>query len=210
MHSSTEIPVIATVLSGLLAAVLALIFDLQSLVEMMSIGTLMAYAIVALCVLLLRYQPGSVGLVKGEESVLSTSCEDLGQIATESSRLVTETDGPTPKSARAAAVGIFCSLTVFFFLSVLLTWGLDALSARQAWAIFLACLLGILLVASVVVLVRQPQNKTRLPFKVPCVPAIPLCSIFTNIFLILKLSYLTWIRFAVWMAVGKCNAKYVN
>ena len=204
VHPKTEIPVIATVLSGALAAFLALIFDLQALVEMMSIGTLLAYTIVALCVLLLRYQPGSIGLVKGEENIFSSNDENVEEeAAMEHTRLTTERNGPTLQTARLAAIGIYCNVAIYFFISILLIWGGEAILKGRAWAIFMACLLGIFLVTFIVLLVRQPQNKTPLPFKVPCVPAIPLLSIFINIFLIMKLNYLTWLRFAVWMAIGE-------
>lgn len=41
--------------TAILCSIVALIFDLETLVQFMSIGTLTAYSFVAVCVILLRY-----------------------------------------------------------------------------------------------------------------------------------------------------------
>ena len=197
---------IATLISGVFSAILAFIFNLHDLVEMMSIGTLLAYTMVAVCVLVLRYQPDTIGLIKENSSSLNSHLAEK-DISEEDTPLLgvllRDTRKPSRKTALLALIATVVSCIGFAGVCALIIWASHGLLQARWWAILMMILVGVAAIGSMVVLLLLPQNKTPLPFKVPFVPLLPLLSVFINLFLILKLSYLTWIRFAVWMVIGE-------
>ncbi len=68
--------------------------------------------------------------------------------------------------------------------------------------ISILCGLSFLLLVNIVAIWKQPQNKTIDTFKVPLFPFIPLIGIAINIYLVLTLKPMTWIRFSIWFLIG--------
>jgi hypothetical protein len=66
----------------------------------------------------------------------------------------------------------------------------------------LTVLVFLVLLVVMICLGRQPITEERLSFKVPVVPWLPMFSVFVNVYLMMKLSEATWVRFAVWLVLG--------
>ncbi|NXN48737.1 CTR3 protein, partial [Rynchops niger] len=217
INSRTKTPLTATITSGLLAAVLAFLLDLKDLVDLMSIGTLLAYSLVAVCVLILRYQSGQLNSPKAVEMLELNGNEEERvimnpTIATTSAQqketlsLATlfnpPTNTPTALSGRIVYVCVSVIATFITVICVVLTFKVNALKeASVGWIVALVLLLVALLIPTIIVW-RQPQSNARLNFKVPFLPLLPIFSIFVNVLLMVQLSAGTWVRFAIWMVLG--------
>jgi len=110
---------------------------------------------------------------------------------------------PTGRTKRVVMASLLVLVVIWTALCVLVVYGCTRGLCGSWWAItiIVCCLVGV--VGLFVLLVRQPRSDVKLHFQTPLVPWIPLASVLVNIFLMVAMSPATWIRFAVWMAIGK-------
>ncbi|XP_034241850.1 high affinity cationic amino acid transporter 1-like isoform X2 [Thrips palmi] len=207
VHPKYKTPLVGTLLAGVITGIMAALFKLQQLVNMLSIGTLVAYTIVAACVLLLRYryhESDDVGASDYKETTNLVSLKDKPTF----SRLLAQTFNPqglktpTPVTSRLVSIEVllFCGLCVALGLCLV---NMESQLMYGHWGpLALVCIISSLLLIIVLSMALQPSSRRELAFKVPLVPVIPAVSILLNIYLILMLDLYTWFRFMIWMAVG--------
>uniref|UniRef100_A0A8D2QF71 Cationic amino acid transporter C-terminal domain-containing protein n=1 Tax=Zonotrichia albicollis TaxID=44394 RepID=A0A8D2QF71_ZONAL len=176
--SRHQCPVVATLVSGAVAALLALLFDLKALVDTMSIGTLLAYSMVAACVLLLSTQPNPQGVPRNR---------DLGH-REQAGAAALWGKGPFGAVPSAAGQAHLCCIHINEALLE------EACASQPGWA-------------SLCLWTTSQSNKelhlaVEFTLQVPCLPFLPLVSISTNAVLLARLSAAPWLRYLLWMAAG--------
>ncbi|XP_043427880.1 cationic amino acid transporter 3-like [Prionailurus bengalensis] len=198
-YTSRHIPIVATVVLGIMAAVISFFFELIHLVDFVSIGTLFNHSLVAVCVLILRYQPERRN--GGNESVVQEENGHGVERLTLQGLLFPGSSTPTPLSGRVVYI---CSSVLALLLTllclVLAHWPV-LLSGDPVWISVVVVLL-VLITGLTGVIWRQPQSSSPLPFKVPALPLLPLLSIFMNVYLMMQMTAATWAQFGVSMLIG--------
>uniref|UniRef100_A0A673KHR6 High affinity cationic amino acid transporter 1-like n=2 Tax=Sinocyclocheilus rhinocerous TaxID=307959 RepID=A0A673KHR6_9TELE len=208
--SEKKTPVVSTLASGVIAAIMAFLFDLKDLVDLMSIGTLLAYTLVAACVLVLRYQPEQfsptyhISNTQEEMEMSETiSTPSMGILPGIEERFSFKTlifpNITEPSNLSGFTVNVCASLLGLLIFSFSL---MAVLGGSAMWNIVALSVLFSMCVIVTFIIWRQPESKTKLSFKVPLLPFIPVVSMFVNVYLMMQLDRGTWIRFAIWMSIG--------
>lgn len=236
----TKVPVNAILVFGFVMSIIALVFDLEALVQFLSIGTLLAYTFVAASVIVLRFQPEKAttkngtppqpsnvepSMARSESQTIRDDSGELKQYESFSDKLqlvertkTKERRGAGQLKARwepylgrflgdfePGDVVAFCVLILLVSavsLCAVLIFGNQPLDLPLWSFSMLIVIFSLAFVISLAFIwVHEPQKDSK-TFQVPLVPLIPGASILANVFLMMKLSAMTWIRFAVWIGIG--------
>ncbi|TFK15298.1 Beta-arrestin-1 [Platysternon megacephalum] len=181
VHTRTKTPLVATIVSGIVAALMALVFELKDLVDLMSIGTLLAYSLVSVCVLILRYQRDQLSSPKGLEMVELNGNEEekviMNPIVSDSQAALKEKPtwgslfnppSKTPTSLSGEIVYISTAAVALWItiLCLILAQRMDSLLEGSVGWIVVCMGLLVLILLSTIIVWRQPQSNARLTFKV--------------------------------------------
>jgi len=190
INEKTKTPVIATLSMASLAALLAAIFDIKELVDFMSIGTLMAYTLVAASVMILRYRPTA-----DDEAVYT----DYGSAGLK--EYFSPPKESTVPTERTNSV-VSSSAAIFVFICIVQGFVMNKVQLDDTTQLMVLIPTTVLLLVLAFCISRQPQSSAELAFSVPALPWIPLFNIWVNVYLMTALDVSIWIKLSVWLAIG--------
>ena len=191
-------------------------------IEVLSIGTLFAYTMVAISVLITRYQPGVEDTEHSKSAKLQRTDQWLQFISMESEsypytfgdtpnlqrskfdrKKTNTTKEPNKVSGSNASFAVILLVTSLSCLAIVFTTVINDILNNEAWAFLSGGISGLFALAAVVFLTRQPRNYPLFSTTVPCIPWLPVVTIFVNILLIAELNYWAFVRFGAWLVPGK-------
>jgi len=199
-----------------MCAIIAFFLDIDLLSNMSSIGTLLAFTIVASCTMIIRYtdppkgtddedtgNPKQKNIGVSENSPVSPYKPlDIAEDATEDDRkgwthIRQKYDEFRKNHLAGISPVLLTSLVVFFTLCT-------AVSFAYNLPIGLSIVFVLITAVPSILLFFLDSKNIPTTFKCPWMPLIPLLSIYFNIYMMVYLHWATWCRLVGWMAVGLC------
>ncbi|KAL6894554.1 hypothetical protein ACP4OV_008652 [Aristida adscensionis] len=231
VNERTQVPVKSTVVTGIFAAALAFAMDVSQLAGMVSVGTLLAFIIVAVSILILRYvPPDEIPMPPSmqESFHLNQECEggkarnplgDENCNTSQTKHVIVEVESvrdplidkrqyrgklDETKRRKIAAISIssVCVGVLILTSAASATW-------LPLLPICIGCIVGaLLLLAGLCVLSWIDQDDGRHSFghsggfMCPFVPLLPVMCVLINTYLLINLGGDTWMRVGIWLLMG--------
>ncbi|KAH9283915.1 Cationic amino acid transporter 2 [Echinococcus granulosus] len=239
-------PLIASIPVAVISSLLTMVFSISSLADFMCLGTLIAYSMCSLGVLILRYCPAPEKLIAAvripessvnakidqEKEELAIKYGDTIETKDQTSSMkydfpgASNIDKPGYLKAGWAKLlpstlvkhmtmnrepGEVCKTNIGFFVLFVLLLHFTVLIApytvSSGWTYWrvagaILWLISLLCCGIVFSMHRQfPGSRPNL-FRLPMVPFLPCVTVVFNAVLISQLSWMTWARFFIWVALG--------
>ncbi|CAH8384843.1 unnamed protein product [Eruca vesicaria subsp. sativa] len=229
VNRRTQVPVKATLATGFCAATLSFVLDVSQLAGMVSVGTLLAFTMVAISVLILRYVPpdelplpaslqdriDSVSFLCGE----TKSSDHVGTSSNSTKQpLIGENDASVMEKQEALGFWVLSeenrrkvagwSIMFTCIGAFLLSYSASSISFPGVIRYPLCGVGGSLLLAGLIALSSIDQDDARHTFGhsggfiCPLVPLLPIICILINMYLLVNLGSGTWARVSVWLVIG--------
>lgn len=186
IHPRFRTPVNASIVTGIIAAVMAATVPMEDLHHMVSIGTLFAFVVVSASVLIMRYKTEEAP----EQSVFTVIQLALG--------LTVFCYGIAHDFSKPVALLGWQIATPELFLTPVSLPGFMLQLAQ-----LIKIVVGLLLIAKpVYALLNWKQTNIPAGFKCPWMPLVPIAAMAGNIYMMVNLSLDAWIRLIVWLGLG--------
>lgn len=226
VNKYTLVPINSTITSGVIAMLLAFFMNVDELSGMVSVGTLLAFAIVSVSILILRFVPPEDIIISSASPTSlcfpsnmdseqdGTICPLLGEDqeqqvdSCESTTQLDKEEGFSSKSDYHrrlwAAMGICASCIGAILIAIGASGSL--LPSWLRW--ILGCVGAVVFLVGAIIMGFLKQDEGRHTFGnsggfiCPFVPWLPLLSILINVYLLANLGLLTWLRVGGWFIVG--------
>ncbi|XP_062211962.1 cationic amino acid transporter 2, vacuolar-like [Phragmites australis] len=231
VNERTQVPVKSTIVTGVWAAALAFAMDVSQLAGMVSVGTLLAFTIVAVSILILRYvPPDEVPLppLMRESFRLNQECagekarDPLGDENGNTSQIKDvivavelmkdpliekrphrgKMDEMKRRKIATFSIGSVCVGVLILTSSASATW-------LPFFPMCIGCIIGtVILLGGLGVLSWIDQDDGRHSFghsggfTCPFVPLLPVMCILINTYLLINLGGDTWMRVSIWLLMG--------
>ena len=213
VHPKTGVPTIGTIITGIFVALLACLVDLESLANVISLGTLQVFTFVNAGVIILRMRPLPVAaptlddiiedptLPLAELAKGSSFARHLGIVQQTSSQIRTSSLRSTASTSTANVnengAQPICLVLIFTVCAIVASTVFS-----HGWSVAVVVICVLIAIGCAFLLSSLPTSAPPDTFTCPLVPLVPLMGIVCNSYMMGSMSLSTWYIICAWLLAG--------